>query len=272
MTPSITGEWSEWFEANRGGPRVVKWNHYFEPYTRHLSKYKGTPVRVVEVGINDGGSLAMWRWYFGSRAKIFGVDINNRTLSYASDPQYGSPDDIHIQDMNEESAWDAICAKSGPFDVIIDDASHRSLHQVRSLARSVTPCVRDGGVVIIEDVFGDNNPTIRYAIETFLHVESRKRKYATTDTLYATRTIPSGVVPSNLIQRVIKSLVVYPFLLVVERHSLPCNAFSSIASGHLTMPNPPLGHNLWGRWCSETDKLQRQCNIDGSRKLPSTLG
>jgi hypothetical protein len=33
-------------------------------------------VHVVEFGIYQGGSLQMWKHYFGSRCRVFGVDIN----------------------------------------------------------------------------------------------------------------------------------------------------------------------------------------------------
>jgi hypothetical protein len=64
-----------YFVENKGR-LVTKWSHYFDIYERHLSRYRGTDVHVVEFGIYQGGSLQMWKHYFGPRCRVFGVDIN----------------------------------------------------------------------------------------------------------------------------------------------------------------------------------------------------
>src|SRR5262245_27995053 len=60
------------------GPLVHKWRHYLSIYDRHLSAFCNTPARFLEIGVSDGGSLRMWRQYFGSKAVIFGIDIDPR--------------------------------------------------------------------------------------------------------------------------------------------------------------------------------------------------
>lgn len=57
---------------------IDKWMHYFDVYDRHLSKYRGKEIVMVEVGVFQGGSLQMWKDYFGPQAKIYGVDIDPR--------------------------------------------------------------------------------------------------------------------------------------------------------------------------------------------------
>lgn len=65
----------ELFEKNQG--RLIdKWTHYFDIYHRHFARFRNKPVKVLEIGVFKGGSLAMWRKYFGPQAKIFGVDID----------------------------------------------------------------------------------------------------------------------------------------------------------------------------------------------------
>ena len=56
------------------GPVVWKWRHYFSIYERHLRRFRGTDVHFCEVGIFSGGSMRMWRWYFGEKATIYGVE------------------------------------------------------------------------------------------------------------------------------------------------------------------------------------------------------
>ena len=56
-------------------PSIQKWVHYFEAYERRFARFRGTPVVVLEIGVKDGGSLALWRQYFGESARIFGADL-----------------------------------------------------------------------------------------------------------------------------------------------------------------------------------------------------
>ena len=55
---------------------VHKWTHYFEIYDTHFNRYIDKECVILEIGVAMGGSLQMWRHYFGNKAKIFGIDIN----------------------------------------------------------------------------------------------------------------------------------------------------------------------------------------------------
>jgi len=55
---------------------IYKWEHYFNIYERHFSKFRNKEIVVLEIGVDRGGSLQMWKDYFGDKAKIYGVDIN----------------------------------------------------------------------------------------------------------------------------------------------------------------------------------------------------
>ena len=68
------GELEAYFRSNTGR-LISKWEHYFEVYERHFAPYRNRPIRVVEFGVWHGGSLQMWRSYFGPQAHIVGVDF-----------------------------------------------------------------------------------------------------------------------------------------------------------------------------------------------------
>ena len=75
----------EEYFRNNDSRLIHKWMHYFEVYHRHFERFRGRPVVVLEFGVNQGGSLEMWRDYFGPDAKIYGVDIDPRCRQFEDD-------------------------------------------------------------------------------------------------------------------------------------------------------------------------------------------
>jgi len=69
------GELLDIFANNKAGI-VHKWHHYIPLYDRYFSSFRGRKIRFLEIGVSNGGSLQMWRKYFGDDAIIFGIDIN----------------------------------------------------------------------------------------------------------------------------------------------------------------------------------------------------
>ena len=87
--------WSD-FLTNDG--RVIhKWKHYFPIYERHFRDYVDKPVTFIEIGCGEGGSLQMWKRYFGPHARIIGLDIDpaarssRRTRSRSASATSGTP-------------------------------------------------------------------------------------------------------------------------------------------------------------------------------------
>ena len=59
-----------YFDAHTTGPGIWKWRHYFDIYHRHFSKFVGKEVHILEIGIFSGGSLGMWKEYFGPQCRV----------------------------------------------------------------------------------------------------------------------------------------------------------------------------------------------------------
>lgn len=74
--------------ANNSGSVIHKWHHYIPIYDELFYKFRNTQVRVLEIGVGKGGSLKMWREYFGHNAIIFGVDVDESCLE--QDGRFGS--------------------------------------------------------------------------------------------------------------------------------------------------------------------------------------
>lgn len=118
------------------GRQVDKWQHYLEIYQRHFARYVGTDCRILEIGVDHGGSLQMWKHYFGDSAQILGVDINPACKEYEEDQiQVLIADQCKLPDLGE-------------FDIIIDDGSHVCAHQSITY-RALWPKCK--GVYLIED-------------------------------------------------------------------------------------------------------------------------
>ena len=127
------------------GHAAYKWHHYLALYDRHLSRFRDRPVRILELGIYRGGSLQIWKTYFGECAVIHGVDINPACTQFAEErvvPHVGSQADAGLLKQ--------VVEEMGGVDVVVDDASHRSSDQIVSF-EALYPLVDENGVYICED-------------------------------------------------------------------------------------------------------------------------
>ncbi len=131
--------------AAHTGRQIDKWEHYFPIYEKHFAKYVGKSPRVLELGVDHGGSLQMWKAYFGPGAVIVGVDINRLSM-FEEDQIITIAADQTDKDL----------AQLGPFDIVIDDGSHYLAHQIESF-RHLWP--ETTGVYLIEDCHG-NYPAV----------------------------------------------------------------------------------------------------------------
>jgi len=78
----------DFFEKHKHGPVAHKWVNYFPAYERHFGRYRGKNLTFVEVGVQSGGSILMWKHFFGSGMQYVGIDINPQTQEFNS-PEHG---------------------------------------------------------------------------------------------------------------------------------------------------------------------------------------
>jgi hypothetical protein len=128
------------------GPGIMKWLHYLPIYDRLFERYAGRPVRLLEIGVLAGGSLHMWRAYFGPLATIFGIDINPDCAGYG-----GLAGQVRIGSQADPAFLRSVVAEMGGVDVVLDDGSHVASHQ-RASFDVLFPLLSDGGLYVIEDL------------------------------------------------------------------------------------------------------------------------
>ena len=124
----------------------IKWSNYFGIYDELFKKYKNKKITFVEIGIFSGGSLFMWRNYFGKNARIIGIDLNPQSKKFE---KYGF--EIFIGDQSSSLFWKNFFKKVGKVDVVLDDGGHTNYQQIITTNQCV-PMIKDGGKMIVEDV------------------------------------------------------------------------------------------------------------------------
>jgi hypothetical protein len=141
----------DYFEKHQTGKGIWKWEHYFEIYHRHFAPFRGKEVNIVEIGIYSGGSLDMWRDYFGDRCKVFGVDIEDACRSYQNEYT-----EIFIGDQASPEFWEQFKIQVPRVDILIDDGGHQPHQQIPTF-EAMFEHIRPGGVYLCEDIHGENN-------------------------------------------------------------------------------------------------------------------
>ncbi len=135
----------DYFLSNPGR-LVSKWLSYFDAYHRHLQRFRGAPVTVLEFGVFHGGSLQMWRHYFGPQARVVGVDIQPACKAFEEEGVA-----VRIGDQEDRAFLRRLAAEFAPFDVVIEDGGHRMGQQIATF-EEIFPRMSAHGVYVAEDL------------------------------------------------------------------------------------------------------------------------
>jgi cephalosporin hydroxylase len=115
-------------------------HNYGDTYDLFLGRHRTTARKVLELGVDRGGSLLAWLEAFPD-AEVCGVDIK--------------PVDVSAPRLSvlEADAYDPRFAQSLPsgWDVIVDDGPH-TLPSMLAVVALYVPKLAPGGTLIIEDV------------------------------------------------------------------------------------------------------------------------
>jgi len=123
----------------------IKHSSYFQVYEELLSKYRGQPITFIEIGVLSGGSLFMWRDFFGPQARIIGIELNPAAKKWEA---HGF--EIFLGSQSDPGFWENVFNKTGPVDVILDDGGHTNSQQIITTNECIRH-IKDGGMLIVED-------------------------------------------------------------------------------------------------------------------------
>ena len=171
-------------------------------------------MNVLEVGIYSGGSLQMWRSYFGADCHIYGVDIEEACKAYENDHI-----SVFIGDQADRTFWRNLRNNVKDIDIVIDDGGHTPEQQQITL-EELLPNLSPGGVYLCEDVHGSFNRFSAFASALVYELNSF-------------RSLSGSLLQSSAspFQSAIHSIHFYPYVVVIEKHRTPPTTLSSLKRG-----------------------------------------
>ena len=89
--------------------KSIKHSTYFEIYDELFSRYRNEKITFVEIGVLGGGSLFMWREFFGPQARIIGIDLNPNAKKWE---EHGF--EIYIGSQSDKDFWSKFINDIGP--------------------------------------------------------------------------------------------------------------------------------------------------------------
>jgi len=212
------------FDGRHEGRGIWKWRHYFNIYEKHFARFRGREVHVLEIGVFSGGSLDMWRDYFGPKVRLYGVDIEPACKAYESDTVR-----IFVGDQADRGFWSRFRTAVPRLDIVIDDGGH-IYDQQRVSLEELLPHLQLGGVYVCEDIHGEFHSFSSYLAglagmlnqgEVTNHPDDNERRLAS-------KTSP--------FQAAISSISFYPQLVAIEKNPTPVNEL--VAPKHGTQWQP----------------------------------
>ncbi|MBK9538639.1 MAG: class I SAM-dependent methyltransferase [Flavobacteriales bacterium] len=226
-----------YFHSNQG--RLIhKWMHFFDVYDRHFARYRGKEVVILEIGVFQGGSLQMWKNYFGDKARIYGIDINPRCKELEEDRIK-----IFTGSQSDRAFLRKVKSELPPIDILIDDGGHTMRQQIVSF-EELYDAVKPDGVYLCEDLHtsywlqyggGDRRPG------TFIEYSKRL-----IDKLNAWHSEERSLQVDGF-TRSAASIHFYDSIAVIEKQ--PRSAPEHRKTGTPSFPDPPIkSRGLWGKF------------------------
>ena len=217
----------EEFFSRHKGRRLDKYAHYLEVYDKYLHKYRSKKVTLLEIGVNHGGSIDMWRSYLGEQCRYIGVDINPKCKEFESDGI-----EIYIGDQSDRDFLNGLADSVGHFDILIDDGGHSMVQQWTTF-EVLYPRISVPGIYICEDTHTSYFPAFggdRKSPNTFMNRILQKAH-----TLNAWHYEPLDKMDDYV--RTTESMHFYDSLVVIEKKVM--SSATGLTAGELELPAPP---------------------------------
>ncbi|MCM1157887.1 MAG: glycosyltransferase [Bacteroidales bacterium] len=188
--------------------KMGKWSHYFEVYHRHFERFRNRPVTVLEIGIWGGGSLQMWKNYFGPQSHIIGIDIMEECRNYEEEQIK-----IYIGSQEDREFLQRVKKEIPQVDIIIDDGGHTMNQQIVTF-EELFPILAEGGVYLCEDMHTSYWPEFKGGYKNPHSFAEYSKNFV--DALNARYSLSADLQPDILTQT-IQSIHYYDSMIVLEK-------------------------------------------------------
>lgn len=132
--------------TNKEHNAIHKWLHYFDIYESYFQRFKNKEVVILEIGVYQGGSLQMWKEYFGKNAKIYGIDINPLCKRFETESIH-----VFIGSQDDRDFLKNIKEQIPKIDILIDDGGHE-MHQQKITFEELFDHINEEGIYVCEDL------------------------------------------------------------------------------------------------------------------------
>ena len=208
------------------GSYVHKWTNYFPVYERHFAPYVGKSPLIFEIGVYKGGSLQLWKKYFGPGARIVGIDVDP-TCALLEEERVS----VRIGDQGDGRFLESLVREFRAPDIVIDDGSHFS-RDINATFDVLYPAMKSSGIYVVEDLhtnywaeFGGG----LYQPSTFI-----ERVKGLIDEIHAGRT--RGALPATAFTSTLQSISIYESIAVFTKAQL--EAFTDAGRGQMVPGDP----------------------------------
>jgi predicted O-methyltransferase YrrM len=141
-------------------PHNIIEHYHKHPYTPIYSLLFGhlrnKPITFCEIGIAGGYCIKMWRDYFCKETKIVAMDYDPQLLRNIENVNFQNVITQFINVQDEECIEKSFNNLGMTYDIILDDSDHIFESHI-NVVKKATQFLKPGGMLLIEDVFLNNN-------------------------------------------------------------------------------------------------------------------
>lgn len=195
--------------SKTGDATLIKMDHYLDVYPEIVGHLAGKDVTFLEIGVYKGGSLGLWKGYFGEGSKLVFLDIDPACKDLEID---GTT--IEIGDQEDAEFLKRIGAEYGPFDLIVDDGGHK-MSQQRTSFQALFQFLKPRGLYVVEDTHSSYWPGFGggfRAKDSF--IEAMKDLV---DRMHSWYTDQDDIFPLHIAAKLIRSVRFYDSMVIIER-------------------------------------------------------
>lgn len=134
----------------------------YENILNRLNLEKRTDVHILEIGVLSGAFLQVLHEVY-PHAHLYGVDVNLDRYLYSRDNPR-----IHLH-CADGTSKDTAASLNQRFDLVIEDASHTTVDQLKTLD-AFAPYLKTNSCYVIEDINLKNNDKFKTELEATGHL------------------------------------------------------------------------------------------------------